>query len=228
MVWVFVIVVLLVVLLPGFWVKRVLQKYSEPADRYRGKGSGGELARHLLDRFELGSIGVEPTERGDHYDPVAGVVRLSPQHYGGHSLAAVTVATHEVGHAIQHARSEPLFGFRQRIVRLAAGGERVGSVLLIASPLVVLLTRVPQAGLAMLLVAVVTMALGTLAHLVTLPVEIDASFNKALPILKEGDYLHAGDLPHARRILKAAAFTYVAGSLSSLLNLGRWLAVLRR
>ena len=118
MVWVFVIVVLLVVLLPGFWVKRVLQKYSEPADRYRGKGSGGELARHLLDRFELGRIGVEATERGDHYDPVAGVVRLSPQHYGGHSLAAVTVATHEVGHAIQHARGEPLFGFRQRIVRL--------------------------------------------------------------------------------------------------------------
>ena len=228
MVWVFVIVLLLVVLLPGFWVRRVLRKYSEPADRYRGKGTGGELARHLLDRFDLGRIGVEPTERGDHYDPVAGMVRLSPGHYGGHSLAAVTVATHEVGHAIQHARGEALFGLRRRIVGLAASGERVGSVLLIGAPLIALLTRTPQAGLAMLLMAVATMALGTLAHLVTLPVEIDASFNKALPILKDGDYLLAGDLPHARRILRAAAFTYVAGSLSSLLNLGRWLAVLRR
>ncbi len=228
MVWVLVLVLLLIVLLPGFWVRSVLRKYSEPVDRYRGKGSGGELARHLLDRFGLGEVGVEPTERGDHYDPVAGMVRLSPQHFSGHSLAAVTVATHEVGHAIQHARGEALFGLRQRIVALAANGERVGGILLIAAPLTVLLTRTPQVGLAMLLMAVATMALGTLAHLVTLPVEIDASFNKALPILQDGDYLHAGDLPHARRILRAAAFTYVAGSLTSLLNLGRWLAVLRR
>ena len=72
------------------------------------------------------------------------------------------------------------------------------------------------------------MASATLVHLVTLPVELDASFNKALPILESGQYLHEGDLPHAHRILKAAALTYVAASLASLLNLGRWLAVLRR
>ena len=72
------------------------------------------------------------------------------------------------------------------------------------------------------------MAIGTLVHLVTLPVELDASFGKALPVLAKGGYLHDGDLPHARRILKAAALTYVAGSLASLLNLGRWIAVLRR
>ena len=58
--------------------------------------------------------------------------------------------------------------------------------------------------------------------------EFDASFNKALPILEDGQYLQEGDLPHARRILKAAAYTYVAASLASLLNIGRWLAVLRR
>ena len=72
------------------------------------------------------------------------------------------------------------------------------------------------------------MALGTLVHLVTLPVELDASFNKALPILENGNYLRSGDLPHARKILRAAALTYVAGSLASLLNLARWLAFLRR
>jgi Zn-dependent membrane protease YugP len=101
-------------------------------------------------------------------------------------------------------------------------------VLLIAAPIVMLAAQVPQASLALLLMAVASMGMGTLVHLVTLPVELDASYGKALPILQQGNYLHDGDLPHARKILKAAALTYVAGSLASLLNLGRWIAVLRR
>jgi Zn-dependent membrane protease YugP len=213
---------------PGLWVRRVLQRYSQPADRYRREGTGGELARHLLDRFGLQDVGVEETRTGDHYDPQARKVRLSPENFNSHSLTAVTVATHEVGHAIQHSRGEVLFNYRQRLVRAAMTGERIGSVLLVAAPVIFLVTRLPQAGLLMLLAAVATMGLGTLVHLVTLPVEIDASFAKALPILENGNYLHNGDLPHARRILTAAALTYVAGSLASLLNLGRWLMVLRR
>jgi len=113
-------------------------------------------------------------------------------------------------------------------VRAAIKGERIGSILLIGAPVVMLLTRMPQAGILMLIVAVGSMALGTLVHLVTLPVELDASYNKALPMLENDGYLYEGDRPHARRILKAAALTYVAGSLASLLNLGRWLMVLRR
>jgi Zn-dependent membrane protease YugP len=213
---------------PGFWVRQVLRKYSQPADRYRQQGTGAELARHLLDRFNLPDVGVEETQAGDHYDPQARRVRLSAANYRGHSLTAITVAAHEVGHAIQHARGEVLFDYRQRLVRAAMTGERIGGLLLLAAPIVLVITRVPQAGLLVLLIAVGSMAVGTLVHLVTLPVELDASFNKALPILREGDYLHDGDLPHARRILKAAALTYVAGSLASLLNLGRWLMVLRR
>lgn len=213
---------------PGWWVRRVMSRYSEPGDRYVEQGSGGELARHLLDRFGLGAVGVERTEAGDHYDPEARAVRLSPGNFAGHSLTAVTVAAHEVGHALQHAREETMFGWRRRLVRTAAAGERLGSIALLVAPIAALLTRSPGAGLAVLLAAVATMALSTIVHLVTLPVEFDASFGKALPILREGAYLHDGDLPHARRILRAAALTYVAASLASLLNLGRWLAVLRR
>ena len=229
MLWIILIVaVLATVLLPGFWVKRVLHKYSEPADRYRDRGNGSELARHLLDRFDLTQVKVEESDMGDHYDPLTKAVRLSPLNYSGHSLTAVTVAAHEVGHAIQDARGEALFNTRQRLATLAISGERVGRVMLIAAPVVTLAVQLPQAGLLLLLLAVGSMALGTLVHLVTLPVELDASYGKALPILHEGDYLLEGDLPHARRILKAAALTYVAGSLASLLNLGRWIAVLRR
>ncbi len=213
---------------PGVWVKRVLAKYSKPEDRYREQGTGGELARHLLDRFGLETVGVEETEAGDHYDPEARKVRLTPGNYRGHSLTAITVATHEVGHALQQARGESLFEARQRLVKASISGQKLGSVLLIGAPVIMLVTRAPSAGLLMALGAFATMGLGTLAHLVTLPVELDASFKKALPILQKGNYLHDGDLPHARKILKAAALTYVAGSLASLLNLGRWLAVLRR
>jgi len=225
---VFIVLILAAVLLPAAWVKWVLKKYSQPADRYRERGSGAELARHLLDQFELSEVKVEETELGDHYDPTSKAVRLSADNYSGHSLTAVTVAAHEVGHALQDARGERLFDTRQRLVKAAVQSERVSRVLLIAVPVVLILLRVPQAGFAMLLLAVASMAVGTLVHLVTLPVELDASFGKALPVLAKGNYLHDGDLPHARRILKAAALTYVAGSLASLLNLGRWIAILRR
>lgn len=229
MIWAIVLLLLIAcVFLPSMWVKHVLNKYSAPADRYRDRGSGAELARHLLDRFELGSVKVEETNKGDHYDPEAKAVRLSADNFGGHSLTAVTVAAHEVGHAIQDARGEALFRTRQRLVQATVQAQRVASVMLVAAPLMLLLTRTPQAGALMLLIGVASMALGTVVHLVTLPVELDASYGKALPILEKGNYLRDGDLPHAQKILKAAALTYVAGSLASLLNLGRWLAVLRR
>jgi Zn-dependent membrane protease YugP len=213
---------------PGLWVKHVLRKYSQPADRYRPQGTGAELARHLLDRFDLQDVTVELTTAGDHYDPQARAVRLLEDRYQGHSLTAITVAAHEVGHAIQHARGEPLFRNRQALAVIAARAQRFGGMVLLAAPVVVLMTRAPGMGFAFMAIAVGSMFLGTLVQLITLPVELDASFRKALPLLRDGQYLHDGDLPHAHRILKAAAFTYVAASLASLLNIGRWLAVLRR
>lgn len=229
MFWIILIALIgLCVFLPGMWVRQVMKTYSEPADRYREQGNGAELARHLLDRFDLSDVTVEEVPAGDHYDPTARAVRLSSENYSGCSLTSITVAAHEVGHAIQDARNESLFNTRQTLARAAFVGERIAGILLVATPVVFVLTRLPQASAATLLIGVTSMALGTIVHLVTLPVEFDASFRKALPILQQGNYLHDGDLPHARKILRAAALTYVAGSLASLLNLGRWIAVLRR
>lgn len=225
---VLVLLVLMLVVGPGLWVKHVLRRYSQPDDRYRACGSGADLARHLLDQHALHAVKVESTAQGDHYDPDARAVRLAAANYSGASLTAVTIAAHEVGHAIQHARGEALFATRHRLARIAVLGEKMGGLLLLAAPLVMLAARAPQAGLAVLVLAAGTVMLGTLVHLVTLPVEFDASFNKALPMLERGRHLYPVDLPHARRILTAAALTYVAGSLASLLNLWRWLRVLRR
>jgi Zn-dependent membrane protease YugP len=95
-------------------------------------------------------------------------------------------------------------------------------------PVVMAVTRVPASGLVMGAIGLGSMALATLVHLVTLPVEFDASFGKALPILKAGQYIQPGDEAAVHSVLRAAALTYVAGSLASLLNLARWLAFLRR
>jgi Zn-dependent membrane protease YugP len=96
------------------------------------------------------------------------------------------------------------------------------------SPFIGAITRVPGIGIIMFLAGLMTLGTSTLVHLITLPTEIDASFNRALPMLEKGNVLKKVDERHARRILKAAAFTYVSASLMSLLNIARWFAILRR
>lgn len=225
----YLILVLLLILLvfgPQWWARYTFRRYAKPLQRI--PGTGGELARHLLDRFAMQSVGVEKTEAGnDHYDPQSRTVRLSPDNYDHNSLTAVAVAAHEVGHAIQHQRGEALLSLRTRLVHVATAAQKFGAAALVIMPIAAVLTRAPSAGLLLLVAGLGSMFLATLVHLVTLPVELDASFNKALPILREG-YVDAEDEPGVRRILRAAAFTYLAGSLASLLNLWRWIALLRR
>ncbi|NWF73000.1 MAG: zinc metallopeptidase [Nitrospirae bacterium] len=221
-----VVIVGIVIFGPQLWTRRVFAQYDGPRPDY--PGTGGELARHLLDRLDMKHIKVETTEKGDHYDPDTKTVRLSHNHFGGKSLTAVTVAAHEVGHAMQdHMGYQPL-GERTRLVRLAHGAEKLGAVVMMGIPVATALTRTPVAGVLVLVAGMATMGIATLVHLITLPVEWDASFRRALPVLKQGNYLPPADMQGARRILIAAALTYVAASLASLLNLWRWIAFLRR
>lgn len=223
-------VILLLVLLvlgPQWWAGYTFRRYA--ADLARIPGSGGELARHLLDRFGLQAVAVEQTADGtDHYDPESRTVRLGHRNHAGRSLTAIAVAAHEVGHALQHQRGEPLLALRHRLVKLAQTAQQVGAGALLLMPLAALLTRSPVSGLVLGAIGLGSMASATLVHLVTLPVELDASFGKALPILMAGNYVETQDEPALRRILRAAALTYVAASLASLLNLARWIALLRR
>jgi hypothetical protein len=213
--------------LPNYWVTHVIRKYQRPDNLF--PGTGGELAKHLLERFGITNAGVEEGEPDqDHYDPQERMVRLSPENYHGHSLSAITIAAHEVGHAIQHHNGYPLFTLRTHLVRLAIVAGRVGSVAIMATPLLGGITRSPTVALVTFLLGISGIAVGTLVHLVTLPVEWNASFSRAMPILVAGEYIDPGQQPHAHKILKAAALTYVAGSLASIINLYRWIAILRR
>jgi hypothetical protein len=224
-----VVVILLVlglVFLPGIWVRRVLEQYSEPEDRY--SGSGAQLARHLLDHNGLQSVKVESTDDGDHYDPIDKAVRLTPDKFAGHSLTAITVAAHEVGHAIQDQQAYAPLRLRTHLVRVAGPIQRVGAGVLMVSPFIGVITRVPQLGILMFAAGFFTLATSTMVHFATLPTEFDASFGRALPMLDRHNVLKKADRPHARRLLTAAALTYVSASLMSLLNIARWWAILRR
>ncbi|MCB1773576.1 MAG: zinc metallopeptidase [Gammaproteobacteria bacterium] len=220
------LLVLAMVYLPQVWVQQVLARYNRhPEDNF--PGNGAELARHLLNRFDLDDVKVERTDLGDHYDPQARAVRLTADKYEGRSLTAITVAAHECGHALQHAAGEPLFLWRSRLAQSAVWAARLGSFLLFLAPFLGLLARAPSPALISFIGGFLILGFGVVVQLVTLPVELDASFRKALPLLRSG-YLEPAQVGPAQRILRAAAWTYVAASLAGLLNFWRWLAVLRR
>ena len=219
------ILVLAAVFGPSLWAKAVLARHD--GDRPDYPGTGGELARHLLDQAGLSEVTVEPTDRGDHYDPTAKAVRLTPGNFDGRSLTAVTVAAHEVGHALQDGEGYGPLIARTRLTKSIGGLQRFGSIIVFGAAALGAIVGSP--GLALLGVGagITSMASAVVIHVVTLPVEFDASFNRALPILDQGGYLPPEDLPAARRILKACALTYVASSLAGLLNLWRWVRYLR-
>lgn len=223
---IFLIFLVVLIVGPQYWVSAVFKRYNRKPEQ-NFTGTGGELARHLLDRYELQAVKVEITTEGDHYDPAAKTVRLGEDRFNGQTLTAITIAAHEVGHALQDARNEKLFLWRSRLATLAAGAQKVGSLLLFLVPLISVITRVPAIGLITLLAAFLVMGAGLLVQLITLPVELDASFQKALPMLESG-YLLPQQYRPARKILRAAAFTYVAASLAGLLNFWRWMKVFRR
>ena len=221
-----VILLIVAILGPGLWVRKVMERYSQPADRY--PNSGGETARRLLDSLDLKQVGVEISDSGDHYDPEKKMVRLTAQNLDGHSLTAITIAAHEVGHALQDALGFAPLRMRTRLVKWVSPVEKTGAVLLMATPLIIGLTRLPAAGLLMFLGGLLTLGSAVVIHMLTLPTEFDASFGRALPMLAEQNILKPVDERHARKLLKAAALTYVSASLMSLLNIARWWAILRR
>ena len=217
---------LLLILGPQFWVSRVMSKYNRTPEK-NFPGNGGELARHLLDRFGLHAVKVEITKLGDHYDPKTRSVRLTSEKHEGRTLTAITTAAHEVGHAIQDATGDPLLRWRTRLVMIASASQRIGSFLLFIAPVLTLVTRAPSAGLISLMAAFLVIGMNVVVQLVTLPVELDASFKKALPLLKTG-YLTPDQYKGAEEILRAAAFTYLSASLAGLLNFWRWLQIMKR
>ncbi len=201
--------ILLLSLAPQFWAKRMMKKHSENLSDI--PGTGGQLVRHLKKKFRLKEVGLEETTQGDHFNPQTNTIYLTKQNMEGRSLTAVAVATHEFSHALQHAEGSALLQLRTTMANFIIFLYKCFDVLLLLglafaffNPLV---TRI------IFLLWFLSRLLGIAVHLVTLPVELDASFRKALPILKE--YLAADKLSIVRSILTACAYTYLAASVAA-------------
>ncbi len=211
---------------PQLWVRTVMKRHAGPRPDY--PGTGGEFARHLLDRLDMTQIQLETSDKGDHYDPLAKTVRLSADNFDGKSLTAIAIAAHEVGHALQDKLGYRPLRWRTQLAVFASLAQKLGNGLIILAPIITALTKAPSSALLMLAAGLASFGTAALVHLITLPVEWDASFRRALPLLEAGGYLSSDDHRKARQILTAAALTYVAGSLASILNLWRWLRLLKR
>jgi len=201
---------LLLSLWASYRVKSTFKRYSQVPSQ-RGF-SGAEAAAELIRHRGVDGVRIEATPGflSDHYDPSHRVLRLSPDVYSGRSLAALGVAAHEAGHAIQHAKSYGPLKFRSWVVRPAAIGSNLGGFLAMTG------AALGVAGLTW--VGVVLFSVFVVFTLVTLPVEFDAS-KRAVVALQEIGVINASEVPGAKAVLNAAAMTYVAAAITAILQL---------
>ncbi|MGP4060068.1 zinc metallopeptidase [Halobacillus sp. H74] len=213
----FILYFALIIIIP-IWaqskVKKTYKKYSKVPTS--SSMSGAEVARKILDDNGLYNVAVEEV-RGhltDHYDPRSKVIRLSSEIYHGRSTAGAAVAAHEVGHAIQDAQDYAFLRFRSALVPVASFGSNISIFLIIGGMLL------QMTGL--LLVGIVFFAAAVLFQLITLPVEFDAS-NRAMSQLVSTGVIRNDEERKTKKVLNAAAMTYVAGALVALAELLRFI-----
>ncbi len=214
---------LLIAIIIGFIVQQNVQRTVAQYSRVSSSRglTGDRVAELILRSRGLGHVRIEsiPGFLNDHYDPSNKVLRLSESVYGNNSLAAIGIAAHEAGHAIQHAEGYAPMAIRHSLVPLANLGSQlllpaiIGGVILSFKPLI-------YVGMLAYLFAVAF-------SIVTLPVELDAS-RRAIGAIESGGYLTAEEIPAAQKVLKAAAMTYVAAVLVSVINLLRLFLLSRR
>lgn len=210
---------LIVPLIASININATYSKYKREGNGK--KVTGFEVARKILDENGMKDMYIVEVrgELSDHYDPTQKVVRLSSDIYHGESIAAMAVAAHECGHAIQDKENYAFLRVRSTLCPIVNFTTYIAYVLFFIS---IFLEMVDG-----LMIAVIMVFMALTFQLVTLPVEFDAS-KRALEKLKEYDLVQDKENEHAEKVLKAAALTYVAAVLSSVLNLIRLLMVMSR
>lgn len=218
MLWLGTFVIGILLTLGAQWkVKTTFHRWSQvPASRGM---TGAEVARNILDRNGLRSVQVEPIagQLSDHYDPVSRVVRLSEAVYNVRSVAAIAVAAHECGHALQHQENYGALVFRHRMIPVLNFTSGMAPWFLLAG------FFFHYTGL--LVLGVLFFAVAVLFHLVTLPVEFNAS-SRAKKIMWQAGWVDREEYQGVRKVLSAAAFTYVAAALVALFELLRYIFIL--
>lgn len=207
-------------LIAQLMVKSTFNKYSTVKNRYGYTAC--DIARRILDDNGLHNVNVEHISGNltDHYDPSANVIRLSDTVYNSTSVAAIGVAAHEVGHAIQHAQGYGPIKIRQAIIPITQIGSKLAVPLILAGMVFSALEWLIPVGIFLYTGVVLFQA-------VTLPVEFNAS-NRALKTLDENNILQPDEVKMSKKVLTAAAMTYVAAMFSALMSLLRLILLSNR
>lgn len=210
----FIIPPILLMLYAQWRVKNTFSKYSKVMNQ-RGL-SGAQAARQILDINGLADVPVEQVdgELTDHYDPGARALRLSTPVYGGRSVAALGIAAHEAGHALQHSEGYVPLQVRSLLVPAATFGSNLGWIMILGG-LILQFTAIAWLG-------VLFFAAGTLFALVTLPVEFNASSRAMAMLTSNGMIVTQDEQNQNQQVLNAAALTYIAGFLAALMQLIYW------
>lgn len=215
----YLIYIALLLIIPLWAQTKVKSTYKKYSQKPTSSGmSGAQVARKILDDNGLYHVSIEETKGTltDHYDPRHKVVRLSSDIYHGHSMASSAVAAHEVGHAIQDQQDYAFLRFRSALVPVANFGSNVSFFLILAGLLL---------GMAdMLLLGIIFMSAAVLFQLVTLPVEFDAS-NRAMAQLVSTGVIRNNEERETKKVLNAAAMTYVAAALVAVAELFRFIFI---
>lgn len=180
--------------------------------------TGEEAAKLILDKNGIHDINIQPIsgELSDHYDPKAGVVRLSEGVYGKKTISAISIAAHEIGHVIQHKEGYSFYKLRSYIAPVV-GFTSNFTMLLIIMGMILNIVQFIDLGIILFLLA-------TLFHVVTLPVELDAS-RRAIRCLENYNMINVEEVSGAKKVLTAAAMTYIASTLISIIQLLRFIAI---
>ncbi|ELS32618.1 MULTISPECIES: zinc metallopeptidase [Pseudanabaena] len=217
------------ILIPGmilmFWAQqRVKSTYEKYADIQSSLGmTGAQVAKTILQRMDIHNVTVERIdgELTDHYDPSAKAVRLSESVYASSSLAAAAIAAHECGHVLQDVRGYQFMNIRASLVPVANIGANFGPLMVMAG---LFLTSLGSLSVVFINVGIALFAGAILFHIVTLPVEFDAS-SRALKLIDELGILQGNENRGARSVLNAAAWTYVATAIYAALQLVQLLLI---
>lgn len=197
----------IIALIANSMVNRAYAKYSKTGNQ-RGL-TGAQAAYNVLMHYGINNVKIERTtgRLSDHYDPRANVIRLSPEVYDGRSIASVGIACHEAGHAAQHAQSYFPIKIRNAVIPLTRIGSTAGIFLTILG---LLFSFEPLVSIGLILYFFIVVF-----QFVTLPVEFNAS-RRAVRVIDETNMLSAEEMPHVKKMLSAAAMTYVAALIVAL------------
>ena len=202
--------------LPSIWVNYVLRKNNEilPDMPF----TGNQLGQKLLQENNLENVLIEPIKQVDHYNPIKKKVHISEDKLHKKSITSIAVVAHEIGHAIQDKENYKPLLLRQKLIEKTMIFQRIGSFLLIIGlPSIFAITKSPFITFIAAIIIMGCLSTNVLIHLITLPVEFDASFKRALPILQK--YVPKENMRQCRSVLRAAAFTYLAQSIVSIFRL---------